>query len=372
MIRFSPSLSVIALLALGACEEFDPPPDVKIANIDNGVMLTTPDLPLELEFSEPYVGSSLKMKVVPAAFDSEGNLPDEQSPPLAQEFRDTTLVAYDGARPDDANFSFGATFERSSNRLIVTQQNPFGWSSPLLVLIEPGLEDREGHVTLPRKRLPFTYVLPGGGPNSMPSGYYYFLMNVDYLATQIQVYAYLEVNPETGIWRAIFTNGNRLVALNTRTGCPSCASPDPICSLYGPDSPTCVKPSVKQSTLSEYKDFLPETDPPDGYTFIADGFARDETPDTIAVGTAPFLIDITIGSGGINVRAEGTTVTGTFVRDAADPERWIASGSIKVDVVKINGSGADPTAGDFTAMNLKQSEVDELEAFGHPIPTNLE
>jgi hypothetical protein len=363
---------LIACVALCACEQFDPPPRVTIAQNDNGVMRTTPDAPLELMFSEPYVPSSLKMKVVKTRLDAEGNLFDEQNPPKLDDFKNTILVAFDGSRPDDESVSFGATFQRTSDRFVVEQTDPFGWAAPFMVLIEPGLEDQEGHVTLPRKRLPFTYELTGGGPNSLPAGYYYFLMNVDYLATQIQVYAKLEVDSVTGIWRALFTNANRLPALNTREGCPACSDPDPICSLYGPSGPSCVKPSVKQGTLDEYKDFLPEPTPPDGYTFAADGFARDEGPDTIAFGTAPFLIDITIGSGGINIRAEGTTVTGNFVRDAGDPERWMASGSLRVDVVKINGNGADPTAGTFTAMNLKAAEVAEIEAFGYPIPTNLE
>jgi hypothetical protein len=133
-----------------------------------------------------------------------------------------------------------------------------------------------------------------------------------------------------------------------------------------------VKPSLKQGDLSEFKDFLPEWDLPDGFTFIADGFVRDEPDGSIALGTAPFLIDIIVGSGGIEVRAEGTKITGTFVKDPNDSERWVANGSISVDVIKLNGNGADPTQGTFTAMNLKQSEVDEVESYGYSIPTDLQ
>ena len=96
------------------------------------------------------------------------------------------------------------------------------------------------------------------------------------------------------------------------------------------------------------------------------------TSEACALGTAPFLIDIVIGTGAIDVRAEGTKVTGNFVQDPNDSERWVANGSLSVDVVKLNGNGADPTQGTFTAMNLKQSEVDEIEGFGYPIPTDLE
>lgn len=366
--RARPSwLLPFALLANG-CEKFDPPPVATIEGNQNGVMTATPDQPIAIAFSEPIVTDSLKLKVVPAIFDKEENLLDEQSPPKIDEFRDSTLIAFDGSRQNDESASFGATFELSAERLLITQDEPLAWAAPFLVLIEPGLEDRDGHATVPRNRLPFTYQLPGGGPNSLESGYYYFVINVEYLATQIQTYTYLEGNLETGVWRAIFTNANRLPELNARDGCPSCSGDDPICALH--PAPRCVKPSEKQGELSEYKDFLPEPDPPDGYTFVASGFARDEANGSIAIGTAPFLIDVTIGSGGINVRAEGTTMTGAFVKDASD--RWVASGSISVDVVKLNGQGASGTAGQFTAMRLTQEEIDEIEAFGFPVPTNLD
>ena len=362
--------TLIAVSAVLGCETFDPPPDVQIANSDNGVMTAPPEEPLVLEFSEPFVRSSLRMKVVAATVDPEGNLLDEQSPPKLDEFSASTLLAYDGKRPDDPASTFGATFDVTNDRLVATRAEPFGWSAPFLVLIEPGLKDAEGNVTVPRRRLPFTYILPGGGPTTLPTGYYYFLMNVDYLSTQIQVYAYLEVDPETGIWRAIFTNANRRPELNSRAGCPaSCPDDTPICALH--PSAGCVKPSLKQLEVEHYTDFLPEWDPPDGYTFIADGFARDEPDGSIAMGTAPFLIDLNIGSGGVNVRAEGTKVTGTFRPDANQPERWVAEGSISVDVVKINGAGLDPTKGTFKAMTLTADEVAAVEAFGFPIPTDL-
>jgi hypothetical protein len=371
MNELTSTLSCLALLAGAvACQTFDPPPQVWIARSENGTMRDTPEQPLELVFSEPYRASSLRMKVVPAEFDAEGNLLDEQHPAKPTEFSESIVVAYDGARPDDPERSFGASFERFTDRLVVRQDDPFAWAAPYLVLIEPGLEDLDGNATLPRKRLPFTYGLTSGGPNSLPTGYYYFLMNVEFLATQIQVYAYLDVDPVSGDWRAIFTNGNRLLALNKRPGCPdSCPTDEPICALF--PNVRCAKPSEKQGSLAEFRDFLPEPDPPDGYTFIADGFARDEADGSIALGTKPFLIDIVIGQGGINVRAEGTTVNGAFRRDPKQPTRWIASGSLGVEVVKINNAGNSTTKGEFTAMTLEPSEVIEIESFDYPIPTNL-
>ena len=364
------SLALAALALLG-CQTFDPPPSADLLSADNGVMTTTPDEPLVVQLSETFKTDTLKMEIVPAVIDKEENLLDEQKPPKTQEFKDSIVVAYDGARPNDESRTYGATFDLAGRDMTITPTEPLAYSVPYLLLVEPGLEDLDGHATVPRQRLPFTYRLNGGGPNSLPTGYYYFLMNVDYLAVQIRVYAYMKVDPESGAWRAIFTKANRRTALNGRPGCPSCSGDTPVCSLY-PGPAACVKPSVKQGDLSEFKDFLPEKDPPDGYYFIADGFARDEPDGSIALGTAPFLIDIVIGTGAIDVRAEGTKVTGNFVQDPNDSERWVANGSLSVDVVKLNGNGADPTQGTFTAMNLKQSEVDEIEGFGYPIPTDLE
>jgi hypothetical protein len=176
----------------------------------------------------------------------------------------------------------------------------------------------------------------------------------------------MKVDPETGIWRAIFTNANRLEALNSRPGCPSsCSSDTPVCALI--PTPRCVKPSEKQTALDQYVDFLPETAPPNGYTFVVDGFARDEATGT-AYGTAPFLIEVSIGTGGILVQAENTVIVGEFKQEAG---RWKASGSLSVEVVKLNGTGSSGTKGTFDAMSLSDAEKNDVESFGSPIPTDL-
>lgn len=351
------------------CETFDPPPDVKIIGSDNGIMSTAPADPLVLEVSEAFVRSTLRLKIVPAILDGEKSLLDETKPPDLEQFRERIIAAYDGAREDDEEATFGAKVEIQGRRITVTPDKAFGSSLPYLVLVEPGLEDLDGHATVPRDRLPFTFVLPGGGPNSLPSGYFYWLLNVDFLSTQIQTYAYMEVDPVTGAWRSKFTNGNRLSVLNTRPGCPSCDGDTPICALV--PNARCVKPSEKQVAIEEFVDFLPEPDPPDGYVFTADGFVRDEADGSIGLGTAPFLIDVTIGSGAIRVQGENSKFSGSFVKHPTIPGRWQAKGSISVDKVKINGFGEDPTKGNFEAISLSQAEVDELEAFGFPIPTDL-
>ncbi len=351
-----------------ACETFDPPPEVTLSGVENATMTTTPDSPLVLRISEPFKRGTLKVKVVPAILDPDRNLLDEQSPPKLEEFKESILAAYDDARPGDENASYGAAVNVAGQTVTLTLDKPLGYSVPYFLLVEPGLEDLEGNKTVPRNRIPFTYALPGGGPTVFPTGYYYFLINVELLSTQIQTFVYMDVDPDNGVWRANFTNGNRLSPLNSRPGCPSCSGTAPVCALI--PSPRCVKPSEKQLALEEFVDFLPEKDPPDGYYFIADGFARDEADGSVAMGTVPFLIDISIGTGAVRITAEQTRMTATFAQDANG--RWVGTGALTSEVVKINGFGEDPTKGTVEAMSLSQEEVDQIESFGFPIPTDLE
>lgn len=368
-----PSLSrytFAALVSLGSlgCQEFDPPPSAKVEGLDNGVMTSEPDAPLVLKFSEPFVKSSLRVKLVKAVMDAEENLLDEQSPPDPEAFKESTLVAYEAGDPENEDLSYGGKFELGEQSLSIDPNNAFAISTPYLVLIEPGLEDMDGNKTVPRTRVPFTYELKGGGATTLPTGYYYFLLDVDYLAVQIQVFTYMEVDPLTGAWRAHFTNGNRLAALNGRPGCPSgCGGDTPICALM--PEPKCVKPSEKQTALDQYVDFLPESEPPNGYFFITDGFAKDEANQTTAFGTSPFLIHVTVGTGAIVVDAENTRIFGTFRKH--DDNRWRATGSLSVETVKLNGIGSESTAGTFQAMSLFPEEVEKIESYGTKIPTDL-
>jgi hypothetical protein len=373
--RRSACFAALFALALPACETFDPPPKPIVEGLENGVMKKEPNEPLVVRFSEPIVQSSLRLKLVKAVMDAEENLLDEQDPPDLKGFKASTLVAFDGEthkpsdEPEETEKNYGGKFDLTATGLTIQPTKPFEVSTPYLMLVEPGLQDLDGHKTVPRIRLPFTYELQGGGPTTLPTGYYYFLLNVDYLAVQIQVFTYMDVDPVTGIWRARFTNGNRLAQLNARDECKplSCGGDTPICALL--PKPRCVKPSEKQTKLDQFVDFLPEAEPPNGYFFIADGFAKDETNGTTAFGTAPFLIEVTVGSGAILVNAENTRIAGVFRKH--DDQRWRATGSLSVEVVKLNGIGKDPTKGTFEAMSLFPDEVEKVASYGTPISTDL-
>src|SRR5688572_15589742 len=94
-------LVIAVFVASLGCETFDPPPEPAIEGLDNGVMTTAPDAPLRMTFSERFVGDSLRMKIVRAEFDGEGNLLDEGQSADPDAFAQTVVVAYDGRAPDD-------------------------------------------------------------------------------------------------------------------------------------------------------------------------------------------------------------------------------------------------------------------------------
>src|SRR5512135_785740 len=141
----APTLALlIATAAAGsACETFDPPPKPSIVGDVNGAMKTAVDAPLVIHFDEPFVKSSLRIKVVKSHLDAEGNLLDEQSPPDLAGFKASTLIAYDSTHLDDPDRTYGGTFDETSTDLTITPDKPFNVSVPYLVLVEPGLEDEQ-------------------------------------------------------------------------------------------------------------------------------------------------------------------------------------------------------------------------------------
>jgi hypothetical protein len=373
----SKTLALASLgLALAACETFQPAPSARLMYDVNGTMHAAPNVPLVVQFSEPVVPSSIKLEVIdvgaPGSIDADGNLFDEQNPPKLDQFKQSTLIAYDAKASSDTNKTYGATFQLdgAESALTIQPDKAFDVSVPYMLLIEPGLESHTGHATVPRNRFPFVYQLAGGGRTRLPSGFYYFLMNVDFLAQQIRTYADIQVDPSTGDWKGLFTAAVRVPALDSRPGCPSsCPAATPICQLYDKTLPACVKPSDKQTNVDQFADFLPQTELPSGFTFGANGFAKDAPDGTTDFGTATFDIDIHVGSGNVDLTAKDAQITGTFSESTSEPGRFVGSGSISVSQVAINGNSPTPTKGTFTAMSLTDDEVKQVQSFGYPIPT---
>ena len=360
------TLPLVLCLSLTACGFFDPPPSARIEGAVNGQLGQGPSDPLVVIFSESIQKSTLRLKVVKDAQDGEGNLLDEQEPPQVEAFQESLSLAYAGDHPQDQAVSFGASFEFSEQssrpHLTITPDSSFSLTSYLL-LVEAGLKDLAGNETGVRQRVPFGYVLKVGGTTRLPSGYYYFIFNIEFLSTQLQLFAHLDVTSDTGAWKGVFVDANRKPELNTRPGCPDCA--DMVCALL--PTPSCRTPSEKQSTLDEFSDWLPDPSPPTGFRFDTDGFARDAEDGSIALATPPFDINLTIGSGEVKVRTQNTIVGGEF-KELDEAGRFLASGSVGIEDVLVNEVSQGPTQGTFLAMNLFTSEVESIESFGTRIP----
>ncbi len=369
------SLAVTCALIPGACAEYDAPPTPQLVGENLGVMSTAPDAPLVLKFSEPIKQGSLKVKLIFAVqsegdLDGENSLLDEQEPPKTAQFKDRTILAFDSSAPSDANRTFGgkSSLNAARTQLTMEPEAPLPVGVPLMVLIEPGLSDAAGNETGQRIRVPIVFQAQGGGATTLPTGYYFMLMNVEPppLAQQLRFYAYIDVASDTGDWTGTFTNAARTEALNSRDGCPSCEGVESICALF--PNARCVRPSENLGSLDEFLDRLPQPDTP-GFKFTTTGFAKD-TAAGIEFGTPAFDIDINIGAGQINIVAVNTVITGLFKPDETNPDQLQLSGSLKVDKVQINGAGEAPTQGTVLGKTLSADDVAKVESFGTEIPVN--
>jgi hypothetical protein len=363
---------LLCLCALAACAEtFDPAPGASIVGNENGLMTTERDAPLVVQFSEKIARETLVARIVLAELDLEENLPDERTPPDRTAFEADTIGLFSGKDPAASRGGeFSLTESAQGSVLTFVPPQSFAISTPYMLIIEPGLEDGTGHDTRTRIKIPFAFGLVCGSARaSLPSGYYFFLLNVDPppAATQLRLDAHMLVDQEQGTWRALFTNARRVPALNARVGCPSDCG-DQICRLYPVGTSECVLPSAPMGSVDEFPDFVPVPDAPDGFTFSVAGCAADQPDGSVAFGTDQFAIDLSIG-GSLQMHMENMFVTGSFVTDAADPARLRAAGRIAVGLVQVNGQGADSTQGTLAAISLLSDEVAEIESLGTAIPT---
>ena len=349
---------VLYALALAACETFDPAPYATLDGEVDGVMSTDPAAPLVLRFSEPIVPRTLRVRIVENVQDGEGRLLDEASPADPAGFEASTLAEFDGATSGQQRATF--TLADGDRTLVIQPNDPLPLS-PLLLVVEPGLEDLESNATRQRIRIEFSFILQTGGRTALPAGHYFFLINVDYLAQQLQLVTYLDVDPDNGDWRGRFTNMNRSELLNARPGCPSCPSTAPVCALH--PAPSCVLASQRMLGLDELLDFTPVPDPPIGYAFLVEGFARDDAAGRAAIATRRFEIELNLG--GIPINARGTLFAG---QAELGGETIRGSGSVSVESVVVNGEDGGPTQGTWVAKSLSSAEVSTIESFGTSIP----
>jgi hypothetical protein len=301
----------LALVGFSSACEYDSPPRTEIVGLVDRA-LTDTTAPIVLRFSEPISKDSLSIRVVRLDLDSEGNLGDEDSDDatgLVEYFRhDPTEDVYEGG--------FGTLSEDGKSFTInINSSLPVGPS--LAVLIEPGLSDEAGNSWEVRQRLVFAYTVvlaceSGQGSSTVfPSGAYFFVADiVKPIGVQIQLFAQIEVDPETGRFVGQFTNADRNPD-DTRCS-PACGEAD-VCQTIPTQG--CVIPSAKVGSDDEFPDFVPNATPPTGYSFRVTGCIADTEAGSVFLN-APADIDVQqpdVFVKGIKLSASFVEQDGVFV-----------------------------------------------------------
>jgi hypothetical protein len=269
---------LFALLLLPACAVYDSPPVPSIAGAVDGVLPSGQDL--EIVFSEPVDPSTLRLSVAPLVTDIEGNLPDEDDDPM------TELVPFFSHDPQKGDTGGTGQLSADGTRFRIAPAQPFPIGPKLAVLVEEGLSDLKGNDTGARARVTFAYQFScegGKGTSLLTSGGYFFLFNIEKpFAVQIQIFADVRVDPETGSFLAQFTNADRNPDPSL---CPFPCKTTEVCRLL--PEPKCVIPSDKAGSVDEYSDFVPQPEPPTGYSFLVNGCAQDAGDGSAVVATVP-------------------------------------------------------------------------------------
>jgi hypothetical protein len=347
------ALAGVALSALSpACERYEAPPTVTIDGLSGGLLYDS-KAPLGLSFGQPVDISTFNFKVAYDDLDIEGNLPDEDDDPDT-ELR--VLVSHDPTDGDQGGH-LQVDPDTSGAQFVLDAALPVG--PELVVLVEPGLTGTGGRTRRIRTNIPFSYTVRCNGTRAtqLKSGVYFVLLDVvEPLGTQIQLYGAIDVDPATGAFVAQFTNADRNL---DGSRCPGgCSDVDRCRLLPGPAS--CVPPSTKAGTSAEYSDFVPNADPPTGYSFPVEGCAIDNGAGA-GVVTAPATMVVISPP----VTVEGLTMTAFFGPDAKGVVS--ATGSLTADTVLLGGNvvGDGKGKGSMTATYIPDAQL----PMGVPQPT---
>jgi hypothetical protein len=317
-------------LLLASCETYDSPPRVEIVGLNEKGVLSDPTKSIVLTFSEPVEAASLRFKVAPLLTDVEGRLGDEDEDPSTElgEF-----YAYDPEKPDE-DFR-GQAFlapDRMSIEIALQETLPVGPS--LAVLIEPGLSDAEGNTTETRQRLVFGYEFScddAAGTDAFPSGTYFFLLDVETpLATQVQLWASIDVDTATGAFVGQFTNADRNPDVSRCS--PACDASEACRTL---PSQACVVPSTKAGTEDEYPDFVPNVTPPTGYSFAVQGCVAADG-DRVRFANLAADVDIELP----DIFIKGIEIAASFGTDADGVFRGTGAGTGEQVFLGVTPSGA--------------------------------
>ncbi len=349
---FVPALALApASGGLAGCEVYDAPPRVSIVGAVEGV-LSGDGTSLDLELSEGVDPATLRIKVVRLETDIEGMLADEDADEATVL---TPLFEWVGDASEAGGVATGGTgelvrVEGKARALRIRPTGSFPVGPKLAVLVEPGLADLAGNTTGPRERIAFSYQFTcqgGVGTQVFESGVYFFLLDVvQPVGVQIQLFVSFSVDPVTGQLIATATNADR----DREQECPMACDPDSeVCRLL--PEPACVAPSTKAGSVDEYSDFVPNVEPPVGYSFVLQGCAQDLGADKAGVATLPAELVVQQPA----VTASGLVMTSEFGPDASGVLR--GNGSLTAAEIFLGTIPTGPGQGTFTARLVPPDEV---------------
>jgi hypothetical protein len=345
--RLYPALLAAALLAAeSGCAVYEGPPQVTIEGQDNG-QLSDSKAPIVLVFSKPVDPATVRVKIARLtadALDAEGNLGDEDDNPK------TKLDVLFSTDPETGHVGGFAFLEDDHTRLTIKPKAAFPAGASLVILIEKGLSDAAGHVTLTRKRIVFRYDF--GVKCDQPTkifhgGAYFFLAEVkEPIATQVRLLTALDVDPATGAFVGRFTSAVR----NPDPGrcSPACSSTE-VCRLL--PAQDCVAPSERAGTAAEFPDYLPNSTPPAGFSFQTTGCVIDQADGSAAFITTP--VDVVVQMPAVTLR--NTQITGSFKLSAGDVLE--GTGSISADDVLLGTTTSGKASGGMTARSIPDDQA---------------
>jgi hypothetical protein len=337
------SFAIASLLAIVGCATFDAPPDPRLVGVKGG-LLSNDKAPLVVDFGREVEPKTLKLEVIPYVVDNEGNLADEGG-----NKGDITLNEFFAHNPNFGDIGGMGTFTHENSAYSIALNAPLPIGPRLAVLVEPGFASLDGATDNVRRRLVFGYQveLSCNKPSELfHSGYYFFLARVKVpIATQVQLYASIDVDKASGAFVGQFTNADR----NRTRKCPElhCMSNEVCRDL---PSPRCALPSDPADNVDEYSDYVPNNAPPTGYSFAARGCIVDGPGGVISFETLP--VDVHVTQPVVTLRNARLSASFKSVDSVLR-----ATGSLSADDVLVGTSASGAASADLTARSLTDEEA---------------
>ncbi len=217
--RLTHPLAALAALTLtaAACDEYDPPPEVRI--VQPSVGFWTSSTPIELDFSEAIDPATLVLTIWPSEVDLEGNFRPDVVP----------LVADCSLATSPCNGLLALELNETATRAILTQNEFFAdrEGKPLILEVHAGLADPAGRQRKVSTRFDFQ-VNPRCGNEpidiALDTGMLSLTANLQVLPIWLHMYLDFAIDRQTGKF-AVFGSFARLEQRDPQLG-PNYNHPD--------------------------------------------------------------------------------------------------------------------------------------------------